>query len=268
VSLQLFLLASATPLLFLSAVVRERNGVTAALRQGEAALRVSYARASLLAGRLIGAQEAERSRIARDMHDDFNQQLAALSISISAIRQRVPSSDVVLHDALRTLQTRTVALTDQVRHFSHDLHPGALDHVGLAAALRTHCAQVADQHRLELSFKADGDLGWIPRDVAVFIYRIVQEGLRNIVKHARTETASVSLARSGGRLELSISDHGRGFDPAGAFARGLGLLSIEERARLAGGSLSITSGPGRGTRLDIHIPVTPAWQESDFVMQA
>ena len=267
-SLQLFLLASATPLVFLSAVVRERNGVTAGLRQGEAALRVSYARARLLAGRLIGAQETERSRIARDMHDDFNQQLAALSISISAIRQLAPSADVELQDALRTLQARTVALTDQVRHFSHDLRPGALDHVGLTAALRTHCAQVADQHRLELSFKADADFGWIPRDVAVFIYRIVQEGLRNVVEHAESETASVSLTRSGSRLELSISDHGRGFDPAGAFARGLGLLSIEERARLAGGSLSITSGPGRGTRLDIHIPVTPAWQESDFVMQA
>jgi two-component system sensor histidine kinase UhpB len=103
VSLQLFLLASAGPLLFLSAVVRERDGVTAALRQSEAALRVSYARARLLAGRLIGAQETERSRIARDMHDDFNQQLAALSISISAIRQRLSSADVGLQDGLRTL---------------------------------------------------------------------------------------------------------------------------------------------------------------------
>jgi two-component system sensor histidine kinase UhpB len=161
-----------------------------------------------------------------------------------------------------------VALTDQVRHFSHDLHPGALDHVGLAAALRTHCAQVADQQGLDVSFHADGDLGWIPRDVAVSLYRIVQEGLRNIVNHADARSAGVSLVRTRARLELSISDPGRGFDPAGAFARGLGLLSIEERARLAGGSMTIVSAPGLGTRLDIHIPVTPAWRDSDFVVQA
>jgi two-component system sensor histidine kinase UhpB len=261
VSLQLFLLASATPLLFLSAVIRERDGA-------QAALRGSYARARMLAARLIGAQEAERSRVARDMHDDFNQQLAALSISISAVRQRVSPAQVELQDELRTLQARTVALTDQVRRFSHDLHPGTLDHVGLTSALRAYCNQVAEQQGLPLSFQSDDNLGWIPRDVAVCIYRIVQEGLRNIVKHADAPAASVSLARSTARIELSISDHGRGFEPGTAFARGLGLLSIEERARLVGGSLTIVSGPGQGTRLDVHIPVTPAWNAAVPVTHA
>ena len=107
-----------------------------------------------------------------------------------------------LHDELGALQARTVALTEQVRHFSHDLHPGTLDHVGLAAALRTHCAQVADQQRLDVNFRADGDLGWIPRDVALSIYRIVQEGLRNIVKHAGARDRE-RVARALGRAASS-----------------------------------------------------------------
>ena len=146
VSLQLFLLASTLPLLCLSAVIRERDRASLAVRASESALRDSYGRVRELAGKLIAAQEMERSRIARDMHDDLNQQLAALSISISALRRRsLETSD--LNDALRALQERTVAVIDQVRDFSHDLHPGTLDHVELIPALRTHCADFARQHR-------------------------------------------------------------------------------------------------------------------------
>jgi two-component system sensor histidine kinase UhpB len=258
VSLQLFLLATATPLLFLSAVIRERNRATAAVLGSEAALRSSYARARELAGRLITAQELERARIARDMHDDFNQQLAALSILIGALKRR-PPRDGELQDVLNMLQERTVALTDQVRRFSHDLHPGILDHVGLVPALRTHCTQVTEQQRVRLDFRAQEDVGPIPRDIALCVYRIVQEGVRNVVSHADVSDASVSLARSVDRLELTIADRGRGFEPAAVPRGGLGLLSIEERARLVGGTVTITSAPGRGTRLHVHIPVLSTW---------
>jgi two-component system sensor histidine kinase UhpB len=257
VSLQLFLLASATPLLCLSAVIRERNRATAAVQRNEAMLRRSYARVRELAGKLIAAQELERARIARDMHDDFNQQLAAVSIGISALRQRVNGNAVPdLTTLLQTLQDRTVALTDQVRHFSHDLHPRMLDHVGLAPALRTHCTQFASQHGLQVHLAATDDLGQLPRDVAICAYRVVQEGLRNVVNHAKTPDARVSVVRSLDSLDVTIEDVGRGFDPNLAAAHeGLGLLSIEERARLVGGSFSIDSAPGRGTRLHVHIPV-------------
>jgi two-component system sensor histidine kinase UhpB len=255
----LFLLAGAIPLLFLSAVIRERNRASRAVEDSELALRGSYARVRELAGRLIAAQEMERARIARDMHDDFNQQLAALSISISTLRQRGPLEQKELDHVLRVLQERTVALTEKVRHFSHDLHPGMLDHLGLVSALRAHCVQFSEQHRLNVAFEADEDFGAISRDVAVCLYRIVQEGLRNIVTHARAADAMVSLSHTGDHIELKIADGGRGFEPGVTMARGgLGLLSIEERARLVGGTLVVASAEGRGTTLTVRVPGSAA----------
>ena len=254
VSLQLFLLASTLPLLFLSAVIRERNRASLAVRESEWALRESYGRVRELAGKLIVAQEMERSRIARDMHDDLNQQLAALSLSISALRRRaLETSD--LSDLLRELQERIIAVIGQVRDFAHDLHPGTLDHVALVAAMRTHCADFARQHDLDIRFNADEALTPLSRDVAVCVYRVLQEGLRNIANHAGVREARVSLTQTPELIELLIVDRGRGFDPdAGAARRGLGLLSIEERARLVGGTLKITATRDGGTTLRLQVP--------------
>ena len=253
-SLQLFLLASTLPLLCLSAVIRERDRASRAVRASEAALRGSYGHVRELADKLIAAQEMERSRIARDMHDDLNQQLAALSLSISALRRRsLETPD--LEDALRELQERTIALVGQVRNFAHDLHPQTLDHLALVPALRTHCANFARARGLDVRFNADEALPPLSRDVAVCLYRIVQEGLRNIANHAGVRDAGVSLTQTTELVELTIVDRGRGFDPeAGEARRGLGLLSIEERARLVGGTLKITSSRGRGTTLYVRVP--------------
>jgi two-component system sensor histidine kinase UhpB len=255
VSLQLFLLASTLPLLALSAVIRERNRVSSALRDSESALRVSYDRVRELAGKLINAQELERSRIARDMHDDLAQQLAALSISISALRHRSPQPSE-LNDALHALQERTGTLVNCVRDLSHDLHPAALEHMGLVPSLRTYCADFAGQNRLDVRFSADVALARLPRDVAVCLYRILQEGLRNFAVHAAVRDASVSLTQTPDHLELTIADRGRGFTQnVAAGGRGLGLLSIEERARLVGGIFKVTSSPDCGTALHVQIPL-------------
>ena len=254
VSLQLFLLASTLPLLCLSVVIRERDRASLFVRESESALRESYGRVRELAGKLITAQELERSRIARDMHDDLGQQLAALSISISALRRRSPQPSE-LNEALLALQERTGIVVDHVRDLSHHLHPAALEHVGLIQALRTHCADFARQNRLEVRFNADGALEPLPRDVAVCLYRIVQEGLRNVANHAGVGEASVSLTQKSGLVELRIVDQGRGFDRNGPAARrGLGLLSLKERARLVGGTCEITSMPDRGTSLHVQVP--------------
>ena len=252
--MQLFLFASTLPLLCLSAVIRERDRAALAVRTSEAALRDSYGRVRELAGKLIAAQEMERSRIARDMHDDLNQQLAALSISMSSIRRRsLQTPD--LHDAVGVLQERTATLIEQIRDFSHELHPGTLDHDALIPALRAHCADFARQHRLDVHFTAEAALAPLPRDVAVCLYRILQEGLRNIANHAGVRNASVSLKQTSERVELTITDYGHGFDPeSGEARRGLGLLSIEERARLVGGTLTITTAPGSGTSLHVQLP--------------
>ena len=254
VSLQLFLLASTLPLLCLSALIRERDRASLLVRESESALRESYGRVRELAGKLIAAQEVERSRIARDIHDDLGQQLAALSISISALRRR-SLQPLELNEALLALQERTGIVVDHVRDLSHHLHPAMLEHVGLIQALRTHCADFARQNRLDVRFSADGALEPLPRDVAVCLYRIVQEGLRNVANHAGVGEASVSLTQKSGLVELRIVDEGRGFDRDGAASRrGLGLLSIKERARLVGGTCEITSMPDRGTSLHVQVP--------------
>ena len=253
VSLQLFLLATTLPLLCLSAVIRERDHAGLAVRESESALRGSYDRVRELAGKLIAAQEMERARIARDMHDDLNQQLAALSISMSTLRRRVADTPD-LDDALRGLQERTVVLVQQVRDFAYDLHPGTLDHLALVPTLRSYCAGFARQHRLDVRFSADESLAPLPRAVAVCLYRVVQEGLRNVANHAGVRDASVTLTQTPGLVELAIVDRGRGFDKdGGAARRGLGLLSMEERARLVGGTLTIVSADGSGTTLHVQV---------------
>jgi signal transduction histidine kinase len=146
-------------------------------------------------------------------------------------------------------------VVDHVRDLSHDLHPATLEHVGLIPALRTHCADFARQNRLDVRFRADEALPPLPRDVAVCLYRIVQEGLRNVAKHAGVQDASVSLTQTQDLVELTIVDCGRGFNQDGEAARrGLGLLSLEERARLVGGVFKVTSAPDRGTALHVQVP--------------
>jgi len=256
VALQLFLMASATPLLLLSSVIRERNRATQTVRRSETALRRSYARVRELAGKLIAAQELERSRIARDLHDDFNQQLAALSISISALRQRLKTTDPESVETLQRLQDRMVSLTERVRDFSHDLHPASLEHAGLAAALRRHCSQFAEEHDVRINLTGPDDLGRVPRDTGVAVYRIVQEAVRNSVKHGRVREVDIAVARADDALAVTITDRGSGFDLAAPAAHaGLGLLSMEERAHLVGGQLTVTSGPAAGTTIALLVPL-------------
>jgi two-component system sensor histidine kinase UhpB len=238
-------------------LVLERKRAEDDRAEKEAALRVSYERIRDLAGRLITAQEAERARIARELHDDINQQIAGLSISLSSLRRRVREHDEAGLEAMVTaLQQRTTALAENVRQLSHDLHPGIIQHVGLVPALQSHCAEIGRQHEIEVTFTPGENLSDLPAEAALCLYRATQEALRNVVKHAGARHAQVGLVRDGHEAVLTIADDGRGFDPArtpGA-AAGLGLRSIEERARLLHGTVSIESRPG-GTTVRVTAPV-------------
>ena len=213
-----------------------------------------------LAGRLMTAQEEERRRIARDLHDHVNQELAALSISLSTLAQRLPAgvtSD--LGDQLGQMQARTVAVSDAVRHLSHELHPGILQHVGLVAAIRGYCREFGRDNGLPIAFHADGGLGTVPPDVALCLYRVVQEGLGNVAKHAGASKVEVTVEGTGPDIVLAVTDDGCGFDPLEARSRrGLGLLSLDERVRLVGGRLTVDAGPRRGTTLRIVVPLAEA----------
>jgi signal transduction histidine kinase len=236
---------------------RRRRRTELALRENEAELRRSSQRNQDLAGRLITAQEAERSRIARDLHDDVSQQLAGVAIMLSRLKRSLLPPPQQVNGMLTTLQERTTSLADTIRHLSHELHPGVLKHAGLVAALKQHCAEAAKHHRLTVTFKATDTLDGIDADTALCLYRIAQEALSNVIKHAHARVAVVNLKRITDDVALDIIDDGVGFVPDGGVT-GLGLRSMEERVRLGHGTIRVDSRPGHGTSLLVRMPLSPA----------
>jgi two-component system sensor histidine kinase UhpB len=206
-----------------------------------------------LAGRLLTAEEDERRRIGRELHDGVNQELAALSIALTALEQRLP--DASARQEIARLQARTVGLSEEMRQLSHELHPGILEYAGLSAALRSYCREFDHGHDILVAYESSESLGLVPADVALCLYRVTQEALRNAAMHAKAGHVSVTLTRDETDLVLTISDDGRGFDLAEARGRGLGLISLEERARLVRGRLAIDTGPHRGTRMRVAVPI-------------
>jgi two-component system sensor histidine kinase UhpB len=172
--------------------------------------------------------------------------------------KRLPAGRAAdLGDDVARLQSRTVALAEAIRHLSHELHPGVLEQVGLVAALRGHCRAFEREHSLAVTFRADDALGIVPTSVALCLYRVTQEALLNIAKHAGARQVGVTVARTGANAALTVCDDGRGFDLAAVRARdGLGLISLDERVRLARGRLTIDTQPQRGTTLRIEVPLT------------
>jgi signal transduction histidine kinase len=237
-----------------------RRRAEAVILANEGVLRASYERIRDLAGRLITAQEAERARIGRELHDGVSQEVTGLAIGLSSLKRclRGVVASVDIEGALNDLQQRTTTLGEEIRHLSHDLHPGVLHHVGLVAALRDHCREFGRQHRIETTFVADNDLERIDGDAALSLYRVAQEALRNISKHAAAAHARVVLARTDDVLELAIADDGRGFDAAHPDAdhAGLGLRSIDERVRLINGTVRLESKQDCGTTLRVRVPLS------------
>ena len=228
-------------------------------RQAEDNLAESERQLQRLAGRLIAAQEADRARIARDLHDDINQQIAGLSLALSAAKRRAAAETGprLLADDLSILQDRAAALAADIRRLSHNLHPSGLEHSGLVAALAMHCGQQQDQSDLALMFSSEGDFEHIEPSAALCLFRVAQEALRNVVVHAAARQVTVHLARHGDAGELTVADDGCGFDFTEVRARGegLGLVSIHERARLAGGVVSLRTEAGQGTTLRVRVPI-------------
>jgi signal transduction histidine kinase len=227
----------------------------------EATIRTSYERIRQLAGRLINAQEAARASIARDLHDGVCQELAGVSIAVGSLKSSSGSiQDAQTQQALSKIHSETLGMFEGIRRLSHDLHPTTLRLVGLATALRAHCAEVEKRQAVHVQFTADGDFSDLPPDVAVCFFRIAQESLRNAVAHGAAQRLSVSLARSGGHVDLTVTDDGHGFDLEAVRRKGggLGLVSIEERAHAIGGDVRIDTGSRRGTTVHVRAPAGAA----------
>jgi signal transduction histidine kinase len=235
-----------------------RRRTELALRKSEQQHRAMAEQNEDLAGRLITAQDAERTRIARDLHDDVSQQLAGVSIAFSGLRQQLGEYHISaeLQHGLSDLQQQTLALARNVRHLSHDLHPTVLQHLGLVKGLTSYCGELGRAHGVVMRCSADGDFTSISPEAALCVYRIAQEALRNVIAHAGASRADIRLLRAGDHVEITIADNGRGFDNTytAKSGKGLGLVSITERVKIAGGTVSILTGDTQGTRVQARIP--------------
>jgi signal transduction histidine kinase len=237
-------------------VERALRASQAALRASEATARASYAEVQDLAGRLITAQESERRRIARDLHDDLSQKLAAVGIDFERLVSRGMVSPVALGDAARELSARMATIASDVHRLSYDLHPARLEIIGLVSAIDGLCREMSLQHDIRVEFRHAVSDHRLPPDASLCLFRIVQEALHNLVKHSGATTAIVRLqpARSG--LRLHIADEGRGFNQRVRSRDGLGLLSMRERVMFAGGTIAIRSAEGHGTHIVVTLPIS------------
>jgi signal transduction histidine kinase len=206
-----------------------------------------------LSGRLINAQERERSRLARELHDDFNQRLAALAVGLEAAEKVV--SEPRAKQQLRELFGSASEIGADLHTLSHRLHSATLENLGLVAGLDSLCGEFGAQQHFEIDFTHENIPRHVPADVALCLFRVVQEGLRNVKKHSGAREAKVRLTRVDGQLHLSVLDGGAGFDQdRWTNKEGLGIRSMEERLRLLAGQFEIYSEAGKGTRVDAWVP--------------
>ncbi len=250
----------------LEELVRERTAELAAANEmlrleigeretAEEALRRSKEEYRVLAGKLLSAQEDTRRRLARELHDDFSQRLAVLSMYAAKLEHQRDNPRAVV-EGLKQIQDESVKLSSDIHAIARQLHPSILDDLGLSDAVASACERFSQAEGIPVDCVQENVPPGIPKDVALSIYRIVQEGLANIAKHARASRILVSLASSKHAIRLCIKDDGVGFD-TGEAARGggLGLASMRERVHLIRGKLNIKTEPGGGTEIRVAVPL-------------
>jgi len=209
-----------------------------------------------LSGRLISAQEEERSRLASELHDDFSQRLAVLSLGLETAADMVPGSPEEANRQLHELMNSAGEIGSDLHTLSHRLHSSTLERLGLASGVSAFCKEFTAQQGIQVAFSYDDVPRAVSPDVALCLFRIVQEGLRNVKKHSGATRAQVRLKKLDGGLHLSISDNGKGFDLNGASeGRGLGLWSMKERIRQVEGRFEIHSEVHNGTRIEVWAPL-------------
>jgi signal transduction histidine kinase len=232
---------------------------TAELATANAALRAEQERLQILSRQLLYAQETERRRIARELHDEIGQVLTAVKINLQTLQRTAAPAG---HGSLQ----ESIAIVDravqQVRNLSLDLRPSLLDDLGLVAALRWYVDRQSARAGYHGQVVADPPDLTVPPEVATTCFRVAQEALTNVVRHAHAQRVRVELRREDGELRLVVRDDGKGFEVAAAnrrAARGasLGLLGMQERVQLVGGRLELKSAPGSGTEVCVHLPLTP-----------
>jgi PAS domain S-box-containing protein len=208
---------------------------------------------SALSGKLMAAQEQERDWIARELHDDLAQRAAALTLQLHNIARDLPQRR---RERLELQQTIDVAadLATRIQLVSHQLHSSKLEHLGLATAAAALCRSLSERHGMEIELSHDDVPRNLSKEVALCLFRVLQEALNNAVKHARAHEVAVALRATPSEIQLSVTDRGVGFDPV-ATHHGLGIISMTERLNLVAGQIRIDSFPGAGTTVHVRVPL-------------
>jgi PAS domain S-box-containing protein len=236
--------------------VRASNRDITRRKQSEESLKAISEEAGLLAGKLLNAQELERARVARELHDDITQRLAVMNIEVDNLEMQHQSLAEPLKEKLQQLGIDLGELSSDIHMISRQLHPSILYELGLIKAIETECNNYTRLRRISPTLDLDNTIKDVPKEIALCIYRILQEGLRNIGKHAMASDIQVRLCMRKNTICLFLKDNGIGFDSASAKERaGIGLASMVERARLVNGDLSIESGTEIGTTIKLKIPI-------------
>ncbi|MEG9435433.1 hypothetical protein JAO29_04550 [Edaphobacter sp. HDX4] len=221
-------------------------------------LRHARSAQSELSGLLILAQEQERGRVARELHDDFSQRIALLTLGLENVAETIPNSPLDADRQIHDLLNATSELGGDLHTLSHRLHSSTLESLGLAPGVMALCKEFQALQKVQV----DLEYGDISRatdpDTNLCIYRIIQEALRNVKKHSGAARAEVKLRMDGNKIHILVADHGKGFAPDAALHKGLGVRSMEERIRMLGGVFRVRSWPGDGTRVEAWVPLTPS----------
>jgi signal transduction histidine kinase len=234
--------------------VQERTVDLLAIQQ---ALQQSQQDLRALTGRILAVQDEERRRISRELHDDINQRLALLALRVQAAEKQLdPLSDDV-HGQIAKIHEDLVMLSNDVRHMAYRFHPSILDDLGLDAALQRTLDEFTGHTKIKTLFVSQPLPPTLSKEIATAAYRVVQECLSNVVRHAQATRVEVELTVEGQHMELTIRDNGRGFDRgAGGLKRhGLGLVNVRERVLAVHGTCDLWSKPGAGTEVRVRTPL-------------
>jgi signal transduction histidine kinase len=209
-----------------------------------------------IARKLVEAQEQERARIGRELHDDINQRLAMLAVGLEQL-QHNPSE---VHTRLQELRQQTTELSDDVQALSHELHSSKLEYLGVVAGIRSWCKEFTERQKMEIEFTSDVS-STLPSDIGLCLFRVLQEATHNAVKYSGVKRVQVQLLEDSGEIHLMIVDSGKGFDvEAASRGKGLGLTSMRERVRLVNGTITIESMPMGGTTIHVRVPLASEYQ--------
>jgi len=210
----------------------------------------------ILGGRILKAQDDERSHIARELHDDIGQRLALVSMDLSRLESPRAQSTNELRGAASGIKKQISEIANDVRALAHGLHSHSLDLMGLVSASDEFCRELAGRRKININFRSERMPATIPDAIKLGIFRVLQEALQNAVKHSGAKTFVVALSGASHSIELYVKDDGRGFDPKLAVnGRGIGLTGMEERMTLLGGELSIETQPSGGTTIRARVPL-------------